>query len=533
MKIVTNKVKTGSLEDFGRIIRKTIAGSNSYGTAREPEKDEFGNAIPGTGSDLDIRGIFVPHRKFLLGIENVHQFNDKDQDDIEYFSIQKFVSLAIEGNPNVVEQLFVSPQHVLFEDEFGKELYDMRYEFLTKNAYGRFGGYAYAQMKRMDSKGNHNSHNSHWDIVEKYGYDTKQAMHLVRLFNMGIQILTERDLHTLRPEREELLAIRYGKYTLEEIYAYADRLNTKLEEAMMNSTIPEYPDFDKINKWLISVADRVHGLDTSKGVFKGTTFNVLPLEYEMVDKSALLVGSNRLVRRKNKSEAVGIVIPYKDWFVGLRQFSEFKFEKTSIDGIHKVVEKVRSCDPKIIDLLYASDKHLLYKHPMAEEFKSRMKTLPTTKAAYYKAFNYATGNLKKMQYWEQLKVKWEKERETAKTKMSEYPPVPKNTNPENASMMTKFGYDTLTAYDVVHVIKMFTELLTTGTIIDSRSYEPELYAIKHAKYKTFGEFMSYTAELLLELEKANENSVLSTSHNFDELQEWVIDFIDKFHAQLD
>lgn len=514
------------LEDFGELIREGFGGSISYGTNLKT-------------SDVDLRGIFISKRKFLLGLNNIDQFNAKIakqtafglSDDIEYFTLQKFIRLAIEGNPNVVEQLFIDRKHVTFENEFGKELYDMRYEFLTKNAYGRFGSYAFAQMKRMDSKGNH-SHSSHWDIIEKYGYDTKHAMHLVRLFQMGIQILSERELLTLRPNAQELLDIRHGKYTLEQIRKYADELNKQLEEAMLKSTIPDFPDFDKINKWLIDVTDRAHGRITQKGVFKGVTFNVLPLEYEMVDKASLFVTSNKLLRRKDKSQATGVVIPYKDWFTGLREFKEFKFEKTTIDGIHKVVNKVRSCDPKMIDMLYASDKHVLYQHPMSAEFKEKMKTLFTTKTAYSKAYNYAIGNLKSMLHWEQQKEKWEIQRQNSNQNMSAYPPVPKKTQPDNAAMMTKFGYDTLTAVEIVHVIKLMTELMKTGTIADSRAYEPELYSIKHRHYPSFKEFNEYVQELIVELNEAKEVSVLN-NHDFDELQTWLIDFIDRFHSQLD
>lgn len=515
------------LEDFGTLIRETFGGSISYGTNHEK-------------SDVDLRGIFIPKRKFLLGTNKVDQFNDKtikttkygDADDIEYFSLQKFVGLALEGNPNVVEQLFVNTEHINFENEFGKELYDLRYEFLTKNAYGRFGGYAYAQMKRMDSKGNHGAHSSHWEIIEEHGYDTKHAMHLVRLFQMGIQILTDRELSTFRPNRQELLDIRNGKYPLEYIKQYAEELNKQLEEALLKSTIPDYPDFDKINRWLINVTDRSHDIHTTKGVFKGATFNVLPLEYEMVDKSALLVVSNKLLRRQDKAQSVGVCIPYKDWFTGLRDFEEFKFGKTTINGIHKTVNKVRNCDPKMIDMLYASDKHVLFEHPLASEFKEKMKTLPTTNTAYKTAKSYTVGNLKAMQNWEQQKVKWEIERQETGKKMSEYPPVPKKTDTANSSMMTKFGYDTISAYEVVHVLKLFTELMKTGTIVDSRSYEPELYAIKHAQYKNFNEFNDYVQTLLKELDEAKEQSVLG-NHNFNKVQEWLINYIDEFHSQLD
>lgn len=511
---------TNKLEDFGQLIYESIAGSTSYGTNIE-------------GSDLDIRGIFIPHRKFLVGLNNVDEFKDKDIDDIEYFSIQKFVSLAMEGNPNVVEQLFVKDEHVLFQNEFGKELREMRKEFLTKNAYGRFGSYAFAQMKRLNSKNNGTHHGSHKDLIEKYGYDTKHAMHLVRLFQMGIQILSKHELDTFRPNREELLSIRNGMYSLDEIKQYAEELNQQLEESMLVSKIPDYPDFDKINKWLVETVDKAHGLNTMNGMFKGITFNVLPLEYEMVDKCSILSVSNKLIRRKDESKASGIVVPYKDWFTGLRKFnSPFKFEETTIDSLHSVIKKAHQCDPKIIDIIYAKDKNILFEHPMAVEVREKLSSMFTTKNTYHKAYNYAMGNLNKMKQWERLKTQWNKDK-IENSSLTEYPPVPKNTDPENASMMTKYGYDTLRAVNMVHTLNLAIELMRTGTIKDSRSHEPELYSIKHGSLSTFEEFEKYIQKLVSELNEAKSSSVLPEKYNFEEIENWVIDFVERFHSQLD
>ncbi|MNN04276.1 hypothetical protein D3C81_1169970 [compost metagenome] len=241
-----------------------------------------------------------------------------------------------------------------------------------------------------------------------------------------------------------------------------------------------------------------------------------------------------MVRRKSKSQAKGIIIPYKDWFTGLREWKKpFKFDETSIDTLHRTIGRVRQCDPSIVDMLFVGEKHVLFEHPMAKEMKDTMKTLFTTKNAYAKAFNYINGNLRSMKNWEKLKKEWNKQREENPTEsFTEFPPVPKKTEPDNASMMTKYGYDTILAYELVHVAKMFIELMTTGTIEDSRAFEPELYAIKHATYKTFGEFESYLMSLMSELEVAKEKSVL-TNHNFDKIEEWLIDFVERFHSQLD
>jgi Predicted nucleotidyltransferase len=512
------------LEHYGRLIYSSIAGSHSYGTNIE-------------GSDMDIRGVFVPHREFLVGLKNIDEWTHPEDEDTKYFSLFKFLTLALEGNPNVVEQLFVDPKHIIFMNEYGKELYDLRKEFLTKNAYGRFGGYAYSQMKRLNSKNNGSHHGSHKSLIEKYGYDTKHAMHLKRLYHMGIMILETHNLQTMLPPEivEDLIFTRNGGYTLEEIKLQNEELNEKLEKAMKNSTIPNYPDFDKINKWAVSVVDRIHGINTTKGVFKGSQFNVLPLEYEMVDKCAVLVVANRLSRKKSKDNARGIIIPYKDWFIGLREFKKpFKFDNTSIESLHRIAGRVKSGDPTIIDMIFAGESNIIFKHPMAKEMIENLKKLINSKSIYNKAINYVFGNLKSMEYWEQQKRIWIKLKEENPNKYNtEYPPVPKNTTADESSIMFKYGYNTILAYDLVHVLKMYIELLETGTIEDSRKYEPELYSIKHGYFKTFDEFKIYIESLLDDLNKAYEKTILRKEANFNEFEKWLIDFVERFHSQLD
>lgn len=506
---------------LGTPILQVNSGSKSYGTFIEGK------------SDRDTRGIFIPKKELLYGFHSTDQFEDQNEEDSVWFAFHKFLKLALECNPNVVEQLFVDKSDLLFVDEIGQELIDLRYEFLTKNAYGRFGSYAFSQLKRLDSKGNHAGHSSHADLIEKYGYDTKHAMHLIRLLEMGIEILTERELRTLRPNAKYLLAVRHGLLTLEQLYKLADELEYRLEEAMHKSTIPDYPDVDKINKWTMSVIDKVHKLNNSKGIFRGVQFNVLPLEYEAVDKCSALLVSNKLQRRKNQSDAIGIVVPYKDWYTGLRQFDwPFKFEKTEIDEIRRVIGFTRKSNPKMLDMIFAGDKHILYKHPMADELVEKLKTIITSKLTYDKSKSFVIGNLRGMEQWEKLKTNWEKEKLTNPKADTVYPPVPKGTKPDNASMMTKFGYDTLRAVEVYHTLKMSIELLQTGTIVDSRAYESDLYAIKHRSFETFMDFKAEIEKLLIELDNAYTDSKLPNKINEKELEDWTIDYINRFHETL-
>lgn len=220
-----------------RLILKTYAGSISYGT-NTPE------------SDTDYRGVCIPPKEYLLGLKSFDQHEQLQPTDEVIYSLRKFVNLAMANNPNIIDVLFVDQKHVVFENAFGKDLRNIRESFLSKNVYKTYGGYAHAQLKRMTTVAK-NSEGKRLDSVDKYGYDTKNALHLIRLLRMGIEILETGAVNVFRPDGKELLEIRAGKYTKEEILAEANKLYSKLDTVYETSDLPRKPDFDTVNEWLI------------------------------------------------------------------------------------------------------------------------------------------------------------------------------------------------------------------------------------------------------------------------------------------
>lgn len=78
------------------------------------------------------------------------------------------------------------------------------------------------------------------ELEAKHGYDTKHAMHLVRLLRMAREILTGKGVIVRRPDAEELLAIRRGAWTYEELIAFADREDEAVRT--IESKLPQHPD---------------------------------------------------------------------------------------------------------------------------------------------------------------------------------------------------------------------------------------------------------------------------------------------------
>jgi uncharacterized protein len=97
-------------------------------------------------------------------------------------------------------------------------------------------------------------------LEEKYGYDTKHAYHLVRLIRMCREILTTGKVLVKRPDREELLTIRNGVWSYEQLIEFAEREEKEINELYLTSTaLPKIPDKEKLDELCIRLVEQSLG----------------------------------------------------------------------------------------------------------------------------------------------------------------------------------------------------------------------------------------------------------------------------------
>lgn len=87
----------------------------------------------------------------------------------------------------------------------------------------------------------------------RYGYDTKHAMHLVRLMRMGLEILQTGELRVRRPDAEELNAIRDGALTYDQLMEAAMGLQARIEDAAGRSRLPADVDYGRVDRLVFEV----------------------------------------------------------------------------------------------------------------------------------------------------------------------------------------------------------------------------------------------------------------------------------------
>ena len=79
-------------------------------------------------------------------------------------------------------------------------------------------------------------------LEARFGYDTKHAMHLIRLLRMGREILTQGAVLVRRPDADELRAIRAGAWSYDVLLAGAEALAAEVRAAAAASVLPDAPD---------------------------------------------------------------------------------------------------------------------------------------------------------------------------------------------------------------------------------------------------------------------------------------------------
>ena len=84
-------------------------------------------------------------------------------------------------------------------------------------------------------------------LEEKHFFDSKHAMHLVRLMKMCEEILTEGVVRVRRPDAAELIAIRNGKFSYDELIRWAEDMDKKMDALYEKSTLPRSADYEAID----------------------------------------------------------------------------------------------------------------------------------------------------------------------------------------------------------------------------------------------------------------------------------------------
>lgn len=212
---------------FDYAIYRCVVGSRAFG-------------LDHANSDTDIRGIYLPPAAIHWSLYGIPEQIENDATQECYWELQKFIILALKANPNVLECLYTP----LIEKStpLAEELLSQRSMFLSQLVYQTYNGYVMSQFKKMEQ-----------DLRTKGQIKLKHAMHLIRLLLSGITVLKEGFVPVRVEEfRQQLLGIRNGEMPWEEVNMWRLNLHKEFDTAFANTSLPERPDYEQANAFLIN-----------------------------------------------------------------------------------------------------------------------------------------------------------------------------------------------------------------------------------------------------------------------------------------
>jgi uncharacterized protein len=248
-RVVEEILAHGFPTERGRLIHALVGGSQLHGVKLE-----------GT-DDHDIYGIYIetpqsciweefPH--FVTSTAPQHERNKAGDVDVICYSLRRFARLAAAGNPTILHML-CTPAGV--GEIFWSRVIASRSLFLARSHALKYKGYAEAQVRRMMGERGRGKHGQRPELEERFGYDVKAAMHVLRLLHEGIEFVSSGWVTLPRPapERTKLLEVRRGGWSRDRVIAEAQRLFAELDSAAERSPLPERVDLDALGKLVAAI----------------------------------------------------------------------------------------------------------------------------------------------------------------------------------------------------------------------------------------------------------------------------------------
>jgi len=233
----------------GTILR-CLVGSGLHGTAVEGQDDR------------DEMGLCIEPPEYVIGLRSFEQYIYRTQPegarsgagdlDVVVYSLRKWMRLALAGNPTVLLPLFVAEEHLMVCTEIGADLRSRPEMIVSREAGRKYIGYLNAQRESLLAV-RRGRHTNRPELEELYGFDTKYAMHMVRLGVQGVELLETGRISLPVPEPwlSWLRDLRQGRHTKQEALDAAADLEAQLGTLLQTSPLPQRPARDVADRWMI------------------------------------------------------------------------------------------------------------------------------------------------------------------------------------------------------------------------------------------------------------------------------------------
>jgi len=227
-----------------------------------------------TGDDKDIIGVFCEPEENLYGLNELKTVEATVDEklsegktvrwDCIFYSIRHYMNLVYKQNPNVLSLLWNAPQFNFHSTPAGETLLHYRKVLLSRRIYYSTVGYARGQFHKMTHMAPMADCGAkRKELVTKFGYDVKNAAHLIRILKMGYEALVLGEMQVWRNDNNLLLDIKRGEWSLEKVKELAEELFKLVDVGLAQSPLPTSLSLIETNKLCVRLTKEHLGLPIS------------------------------------------------------------------------------------------------------------------------------------------------------------------------------------------------------------------------------------------------------------------------------
>lgn len=230
----------------------TLPGLNVPG---KDDRDEMGVAIEPIAEAMGFSEFEQYIYRSAAEREGRHDAPSQPGDlDLTIYSLKKFLRLAMQGNPQLVQVFFVPQKMWVSGDARGAHLQELAPLVISKQAGHRYLGYLEAQRQRLLGERGQKKVNRP-ELEEKYGFDTKYAMHILRLGFQGVELLLTGKLSFPMQEKERAFcyATRQGEVPLNDVLTKAGELERTIKDLIHDGPLNEKPNTEAVEAWMVNM----------------------------------------------------------------------------------------------------------------------------------------------------------------------------------------------------------------------------------------------------------------------------------------
>lgn len=232
--------------------------------------------VLGGTDDRDEMGVCIEPRRYVVGFGKFEQWvyrsaaereghagarSHAGDLDLTIYSLRKWARLALQGNPTVLLLLYLPDDALVIRTSVGEQLQKLAPAFASRHAGKRFLGYLEAQRQRLVGERGQRDVNR-VELIEQFGYDTKYAMHMLRLGYQGVEFLESGrlSLPVREPVRSHLMDIRRGRGNLAEVLEECIQLELRLASLLDSSPLPPEPDVGTVECFVMDTYEAAWAL---------------------------------------------------------------------------------------------------------------------------------------------------------------------------------------------------------------------------------------------------------------------------------